>query len=594
MTSFNESLEVSLAKLYEKSPTFNVSIELIQKLARHLKFETFVDTDVSFSNSLTKLKGSTDKHARLSIAGTRLLIDIDFTDDKNIIRVGISLASRKSSEENDHEMPLAELDLYISRSENNGTKVITLDLTKEHAYSITLGDFNENGIEKLLFNNLNQLKLNTFPENLKFISNLDRLSSSSLDLFHYFNSLVLLFHVIHKIELEKQPGNWQVEKGYASKIGKPSSNNVKTNELGLFITYWKDLRYLDHEASLSDDEYTFELYIDETTREPIDYLEEQKYNDWILDDDQNQPIKYKFGFQDGTQLLPPNSSDSSESSTETKRWSIYLKLNKPVYVPASSIELLGLVNYLTVSPEKDEVYNLLQQDEAMISFDLDKPTKLTFKQQLAHKMIALKSLELNHLSDITNLVAILRNQIILTNIIRSSLKHHSVTQGFEIKTEHGISTRSTELSAEAKKKLKESLKLPDDVTEEALLGLGAVSENANYTNNKIINPKEIDVETFMTELNDNEDSSGKEDPGIELVWEDIEYQSENKDLTFKLKGINGTLRFRISNGEIRLIPQDDDIEMKGSEESNDEFHKKVIKGLNVSEDLVESLHFAYT
>ncbi|KAK7679106.1 hypothetical protein QCA50_017865 [Cerrena zonata] len=203
-------------------------------------------------------------------------------------------------------------------------------------------------------------------------------------------------------------------------------------------------------------------------------------------------------------------------------------------------------------------------------------------------MIALKSLELNRLSDITNLVAILRNQIILTNIIRSSLKHHSVTQGFEIKTEHGISTRSTELSAEAKKKLKESLKLPDDVTEEALLGLGAVSENANYTNNKIINPKEIDVETFMTELNDNEDLSGKEDSGIELVWEDIEYQNENKDLTFELKGINGTLRFRISNGEIRLIPQDDDIEMKGSEESNDEFHKKVIKGLNVSEDLVEN------
>ena len=42
----------------------------------------------------------------------------------------------------------------------------------------------------------------------------------------------------------------------------------------------------------------------------------------------------------------------------------------------------------------------------------------------------------------------------------------------------GIPTTERELTEEFKHKLKESLKLPDDVTDEEILGLSAISETA--------------------------------------------------------------------------------------------------------------------
>ena len=61
----------------------------------------------------------------------------------------------------------------------------------------------------------------------------------------------------------------------------------------------------------------------------------------------------------------------------------------------------------------------------------------------------------------------------------------------------GISTTERELTEEFKHKLKESLKLPDDVTDEEILGLSAISETANYSTIPPANKDDIDLESFL-------------------------------------------------------------------------------------------------
>ena len=60
----------------------------------------------------------------------------------------------------------------------------------------------------------------------------------------------------------------------------------------------------------------------------------------------------------------------------------------------------------------------------------------------------------------------------------------------------GIPTTERELTEEFKHKLKESLKLPDDVTDEEILGLSAISETANYSTIPPANKDDIDLESF--------------------------------------------------------------------------------------------------
>ena len=45
MSSFNDSLDDCLVTLYDYSSNFYINVELIQKLAQHLKLDTFVDKD---------------------------------------------------------------------------------------------------------------------------------------------------------------------------------------------------------------------------------------------------------------------------------------------------------------------------------------------------------------------------------------------------------------------------------------------------------------------------------------------------------------------------------------------------------------------
>lgn len=71
----------------------------------------------------------------------------------------------------------------------------------------------------------------------------------------------------------------------------------------------------------------------------------------------------------------------------------------------------------------------------------------------------------------------------------------------------GIPTTERELTEEFKHKLKESLKLPDDVTDEEILGLSAISETANYSTIPPANKDDIDLESFLG----NEDTTNSGD-----------------------------------------------------------------------------------
>ena len=87
MPGTKSALDKSLQLLYNYSTNFQVSIELIQKLAQQLKLETFIDS-LGFNLDDSKPGQKTQK---LSIAGSSILLDIDFETDNKIVGLSLSV-----------------------------------------------------------------------------------------------------------------------------------------------------------------------------------------------------------------------------------------------------------------------------------------------------------------------------------------------------------------------------------------------------------------------------------------------------------------------------------------------------------------------
>lgn len=588
---------------------------MIQKLAQHLKFDTFID-----ENAYTHVieKPSDLKFNRLSIGGTRILIDIDYTDDSSIIKVDLSLALAIGGvEEENKEKDISKHIVSRSDDDKKDLKIVTIDFDKNHSYSIITTDFENNGADKLLYNTLtnSNKKLNSFPINLKFLNTLDKLSSSSIDLFSYLNNITLLLNVIHKLEAELKPNDWLIEQGLSNRIGKPIINNFETNELGLFLNFWQDFRYINHklpESQQLGSNYSLSINIDESEQDIVDYLNKSRFQDWRLIDNDNKVINHKFAFQDGSHLGIPGSSDSQDD----KKWSINLKLNQPILVPLHLIEYLGILNYKEdLNDEDEEAVKILEQGKIINASINDTEVRIELSQAFPQKIISLKSLELVELNDIAKIIPILRNYIILKNIIKANFV--GVESNNEVKKNKV--NENSELSIEAKNKLKESLKLPNDVTDEELLGLnvisdtsGAFNDNSDIKNNKQSSKSDLeDLDEFMkddNELQEKKVNQENQDPYIILSVDDIEYDSPNTDLKFSISGIVNkeeiSFEFNISNGETNSKQEkNEDIEMKNEDiemidEEMDKLAKneknnKFIKSLDFTEDIIKSLEYAF-
>lgn len=579
---FDHNLETVLGKLFDKAGEWEVSIELIQKLAQHLKFETFIDENAS--SHVTDSTVDT-KFQRLTIAGTRILVDIDHTNDKNVIKVSVSVGDNVAGGNSKYKLQ----DYIIDSSDSDNIKLINIDFTKENIYAIVrTGEGTISGTDKLLYNNLiTNGKLNSFPANLKYINSLDRLSSSTFDLVSYISNLGLLLKVIHKIETDLRPEDWLIESGLSNRIGLPITNDFDSNKLGIFLDFWQDFRYMNHELPPETKERKGETYKillsinDSTKKQNADYLEESRFKNWCLLDANDNFTKYRFVFQEGKNLGGGSTDD------DEKKWSVYLNFNHPILLPVHLLELLGVTNYESHTTNTD-VAKALEQGFHITTTVKEVDMKFSFSQQVSQEIVLVTSIELMAINDLAKLVPICRNYLVLTNIIRLSLRHQKAeNKGNE-------EMFSPELSLEARNKLKETLRLPEDVTDAELLGLSTVSDNFESTQ---FNGGELD--DFMNnEGNPVEEKPTPEPektkkPFILLTVDDIDYDSLNTDLLVSFDGYVDNMdiqfNFKVSNGEIVLV-NSEDVDMDGAADKDTPL-KTLIKALNITEDIIKSVEY---
>lgn len=623
----NECLE----SLYDYSPKCKVSIELIQRLAQQLKLETFIDK-LGYTVETNTATGSTqDKTQRLSIAGSSILLDVDFIKDDIVVAVSMSLASNEVSSSN-----------YIkSETVEQDVKHVVLDVSKSPLTFLKAEG--ETSIAALiLLNNLKQERLNNFPVNLKYLANIDQLSSSSVNLFTYLEKVGLLLYGVSGYEgvsysegnfknteqfggieslgdgffgengkKEATTDSWLLNEGLSNSVGKVKLNNIELGQVGLFLDFWTDCRYINHELEIRNQPVIGNSYSILVSIDPIDketkqkeYLETNKSQIWDIVDPNGLSQKYKFDIHETTS--PENISSGSTISVNYN-WAINLKLNNSVYVPIILLEYLNLFKYSTLEtdPELDSKFKILETTEGL-SHSIAVNTEVipfTIAHEFSGQMVPLNSVVIHSLADIVQIIPILRNFIVLSNIYRTLFQHIEPTNEgkplFRSRSRRGskvvngnVVFGEKEMTEEAKMKLRESLKLSYDVTDEELLGLNAISESATYSTIQPIN-KEEDLDQFMK---GNDEADVDVEPFLKLQVDDIDLISKHKDVLMSLLGFIPQvgeiyLKFKISNGVFQTIDGADDMDVDGGSEVKE---KKFIKALNLTEDLVRSFKHVYS
>lgn len=600
-STFNSELDKSLQLLYAYSLNFQISVELIQRLAQQLKLETFID------NLGFQLQNSTNNTnvQKLTIAASSILLDLDFESDTKIVNLSLSINGSENLQTGEpYTIHKDELGLTHVKLNCNNNRVTFLNKSSNS---------NKTQVEEILLSNLQGPKLGNFPANLQYLAIIDKFANHNPELFIYIETISFLLNTINQIDKELE--DWQPEFGI---IG-----NVKLNQdkkLGVVLDFWKDYRFINREYRLikGTDEllvgqnYELKLNVVDSTNQ-VDYLIDNQIQEWEI-----AHGKYKFEFEN---TLKPLVVDGDNFSA----WALQLELNHSVYLPVFVLEYLGFLDYTTSEEEQSlkdvfEKVNNGEEFEQVLNIDSNN-VSFQFSNSIPSKFVNLKSVNINQLLDIPKIIPVLRNFIVLSNLIRTVI-NNKLTQVpiFNNKRRRssrllGIATSEKELTEEAKQKLKESLKLPDDVTDEEILGLSAISETANYSTIQPVNNKdEIDLDNFLqNEPNGNgsTSSNNNEMEGIKFSDSQSYFLMRIEDIEFSNKGevqliFEGNvdaeeilIHFKISNGEIQIVPNgtsttnttttitSDDME------TDDTPSSKFIKGLNLTEDIISSYKSAY-
>lgn len=601
-STFNSELDKSLQLLYAYSLNFQISVELIQRLAQQLKLETFID------NLGFQLQNSTNNTnvQKLTIAASSILLDLDFESDTKIVNLSLSINGSENLQTGEpYTIHKDELGLTHVKLNCNNNRVTFLNKSSNS---------NKTQVEEILLSNLQGPKLGNFPANLQYLAIIDKFANHNPELFIYIETISFLLNTINQIDKELE--DWQPEFGI---IG-----NVKLNQdkkLGVVLDFWKDYRFINREYRLikGTDEllvgqnYELKLNVVDSTNQ-VDYLIDNQIQEWEI-----AHGKYKFEFEN---TLKPLVVDGDNFSA----WALQLELNHSVYLPVFVLEYLGFLDYTTSEEEQSlkdvfEKVNNGEEFEQVLNIDSNN-VSFQFSNSIPSKFVNLKSVNINQLLDIPKIIPVLRNFIVLSNLIRTVI-NNKLTQVpiFNNKRRRssrllGIATSEKELTEEAKQKLKESLKLPDDVTDEEILGLSAISETANYSTIQPVNNKdEIDLDNFLqneTNGNGSTSTNNNEMEGIKFSDSQSYFLMRIEDIEFSNKGevqliFEGNvdaeeilIHFKISNGEIQIVPNgtsttntttttitSDDME------TDDTPSSKFIKGLNLTEDIISSYKSAY-
>ncbi|KAK6894219.1 hypothetical protein K6H09_002777 [Candida tropicalis] len=600
-STFNSELDKSLQLLYAYSLNFQISVELIQRLAQQLKLETFID------NLGFQLQNSTNNTnvQKLTIAASSILLDLDFESDTKIVNLSLSINGSENLQTGEpYTIHKDELGLTHVKLNCNNNRVTFLNKSSNS---------NKTQVEEILLSNLQGPKLGNFPANLQYLAIIDKFANHNPELFIYIETISFLLNTINQIDKELE--DWQPEFGI---IG-----NVKLNQdkkLGVVLDFWKDYRFINREYRsikgtdelLVGQNYELKLNVVDSTNQ-VDYLIDNQIQEWEI-----AHGKYKFEFEN---TLKPLVVDGDNFSA----WALQLELNHSVYLPVFVLEYLGFLDYTTSEEEQSlkdvfEKVNNGEEFEQVLNIDSNN-VSFQFSNSIPSKFVNLKLVNINQLLDIPKIIPVLRNFIVLSNLIRTVINNKSTQVPiFNNKRRRssrllGIATSEKELTEEAKQKLKESLKLPDDVTDEEILGLSAISETANYSTIQPVNNKdEIDLDNFLqneTNGNGSTSTNNNEMEGIKFSDSQSYFLMRIEDIEFSNKGevqliFEGNvdaeeilIHFKISNGEIQIVPNgtsttnttttitSDDME------TDDTPSSKFIKGLNLTEDIISSYKSAY-
>lgn len=561
-----DSLSEGLSLLYDYSARFRVSLDLVQKLAKHLKLDTFVDTEVHDAPSIQ----------RLSIAGSLLLVDIDFAE--RVTKVALSLGNHTLADVTLVRQidPKVHAQSYtVSKTEDGTTTVVGVDFGKSNLSFLKTRDGSVSVAESILLANLSGETLGNFSANLKYLASLDSISPPEGDLVVYLDNIALYLTALHAVEIETLP-NWEVEAGWTNRCGRVMLNDTEAKLLGVIINFWHDTRTLNHAqpAQPFGKLYSGVLSVEEASALPIDYLKEAASETWELEQPDGGFKNYKFTFDGDLHLH----NQQSVTSGAGRNWKLVFRVNHPVYMPKSVLDFLGVTDYEAAKGPLDDVYALLTENG---DIEFTQKNEDTVTSQICVELhdrtpyVAVTAITLPKLSLLSLLVPALRNHIVLSSLV----------QGLHENKEYTLSSRATTELNETNKKLKQSLKLSNEVTEEELIGLNTLSGASEYLGLQMLNT-DSELDTFMKDEDVVEEVESKEQSveplqhdRLTFSIDDIAYNSPDTELHISVEGqlqepISGD--FTIKNGVIR---QTGDVAMDGAT-------SRYIRALSLSEDIL--------
>lgn len=583
MAGYTESLDDSLGLLYHHSLNYHVSVSLIQKLAQYLKLDTFIDTDVSLESTIKNLQ-------RLSIAGSLLLVDLDFAGDSDPVKVSVSSGNHAPGDSETSRTlsePIGDPGKCIVLVDEQGhASVVRVDFQRGNNVSfLNVRHENDTSVaEHILLSNLLGPTLGKFPANLQYLANLDSMSPPDGDLVVYVDNMALFLSSIHATEVRANPGNWQIEAGWGSRVGKVSLNDIEEGRLGVILLIWKENRYIERKIDASGGSaagtvHKAVLSIKESAVPSIDYVKEASSSVWTLVDLVAGSKSFQFVFDDDLHLH----NGQSVTSLATKNWALVLDLTTPVFIPTTVLDFLGLTDYKVVK-DKDGAFNRLSEC-GVLEYEVDaQDIRISFVTEEIYQFVAIASIRLDSLIQISKLLPIIRNLLALTALVRNVSQTPGVVL-CDAKTEF----------AEVNKKLKDSLKLASDVTDEELVGLTTMSEATDFMNGTMIGG--TDLTSFIKQ--DLQDDMMREDSvksdvstpiaskGLKFVVEEILYDSADTEFLVSVHGKTESVEFstklEIANGEIREQKKSEDVDMDGHDSGQNEA-KQFSHALALSED----------
>lgn len=557
---FNEGLEKCLWMLYKEADSFGASASLILRLAEMLNFDTFLDEDAYthiVGEPLVDNNKERMKFKRLSIAGSLILLDIDILTDTKILRISLSLANHQGD---------AKVGNYYKIINSGDTSRIEVNFSQNNESFLGKSA----NPEKILLSSFADDKLGKFPRNLAYMADLDKSSGAGPDLFLYIDKLALVLKAIHEYEKERD-ATWELQNGYVGSVGRVALNNETDLLLGVFLHFWQDWRYINHHKAPESVTPAFgKNYYALLRVKPSTSL-----NEYLND-------SLKWPLPDGSKLDLEFANNDTKVDENSSPWILCLEFNESIHLPLQIVELLEAVVADEGSTSSAAFTALNNHDSFHGNISLENGTFVDTRvvSDLPYRFIPAKVVEIKSLKVIPKLLSLARTFLFVQNLLVLFNE-----ESYSCISSAATGLQNGGLNDDAKQKLIDTLQLPNDITDQELLGLNAVTDNSNFSHH--MQPSEnLDLESVMAE-DAGESASIKK--GLSVTFEEIDLTSLSLQITItgSIDDEGNTLekQFSVLNGNAFLSQKGGDMEI------DDAPMEKFVRALNVSEDIKRSFKY---